>query len=59
MGVGREGPCPSPPWIFIHDTDKVELGLMVLSFNLVFVPPPLKIFLPAPFYENEKMINLS
>jgi len=31
---GREGPCP--PWIFIHDTDKVEGGLMVLFFNLVF-----------------------
>jgi len=25
-----------PPWIFIHDTDKVEEGLMVLFFGLVF-----------------------
>jgi len=24
------------PWIFIHDTDKVEIGLMVLFFGLVF-----------------------
>jgi len=24
------------PWIFIHDTDKVEGGLMMLFFGLVF-----------------------
>jgi len=29
------------PWIFIHDTDIVEGGLMVLFFGLVFsVAPP-------------------
>jgi len=40
MGVGREGPWP--PWIFIDCTDKVEGGLMVLFFGLVFTvkPPP-------------------
>jgi len=33
-----------------HDTDKVEEGLMVLFFGLVFPlsPFPLKIFLPMP-----------
>jgi len=43
MGVGsrgRGGSCP--PWIVMHDADKVERGLMVLFFSLVFsvVPPP-------------------
>jgi len=38
--------CAPPPWIFIHDTDKVEGGLMVLFFGLVFFrcPLPWKIF---------------
>jgi len=31
MGVGSEG-----PWIFIHGTDKVEKGIMVLFFGLFF-----------------------
>jgi len=30
MGVGSGG-----PWIFVHCTDKVEKGLMVLFFGLV------------------------
>jgi len=30
-----------PPWIFIHDTDKVEGDLMVLFFCLDFSIPPL------------------
>jgi len=35
----RRGPCP--PWNFIHDTEEVEGGLMVLFFGLVFsVGPP-------------------
>jgi len=29
------------PWIFIHDTDKVERGLLVLSFVLSFSVAPL------------------
>jgi len=33
MGVGRGA---VPPWIFIHNTDKVEGGLMVLFFGLIF-----------------------
>jgi len=36
-----------PPWIFIFGTDKVEGGLMVLFFGLVFsvdLSPPWKIF---------------
>jgi len=37
------------PWIFIHNTDKVDGGLMVLFFGLAFrLPPPLEIFLPTP-----------
>jgi len=39
IGVGRGG--RAPPWIFIHDADKVEGGLTVLFFGLVLsvVPP--------------------
>jgi len=35
---GRRGPL----WIFMHNTDKREGGLMVLFFDLVFFrcPPP-------------------
>jgi len=37
MGVGRGGKGAVPShWIFIHDTDKVEGGLMVLFLGLVF-----------------------
>jgi len=45
MGVGSGVPRP-PPWIFRHDTDKVEGGLMVLYFGLIFsvAPLPLEIF---------------
>jgi len=40
---GRERPWP--PWIFIDGTEKVEGGLMVLFFGLVFtVGPPWKFF---------------
>jgi len=40
-------------WIFIHGTDEVEEGLMVLFFGLVFSagPPSLEIFLPTPLFE--------
>jgi len=34
MGVGSGG--QRSPWIFILDTDKVEGGLMLLFFGLVF-----------------------
>jgi len=30
------GRGPWPPWIFIHNANKVEGGLMVLFFGLVF-----------------------
>jgi len=30
----------SPSWIFMHDTDKVEGGLIVLFFSLVFSVGP-------------------
>jgi len=34
-----------PPWIFIHGTDKVDGGLMVLCFGLIlFRWPPLVYF---------------
>jgi len=39
MGVGRG--CRSPPsWIFIHGTDIVDWGLIVLFFGLFSVTPP-------------------
>jgi len=38
----------SPPRIFIHDTDKVEGGLVVLFFALFFPLAPLpEMFLPT------------
>jgi len=37
MGVGSGGQAGrSSPWIFMHGTNKVEGGLMVLFFGLVF-----------------------
>jgi len=36
-----------PPWIFIYDTDKVEGGLMLLFFGLVF-----SVDLPEKFSAN-------
>jgi len=38
----RRAGGPWPPWIFMHRTDKAEIGLMVLFFGLVFyVSPPI------------------
>jgi len=45
---GAGGPWLPHPWIFMHDTDKVEGGLMMLFFGLVFLLAPQKIFLPTP-----------
>jgi len=52
---GREHGCrqrmaggPWSPWIFIHDTDKVE-GLIVLFFGFVFSVAPLP---PGNFSAN-------
>jgi len=44
MGVG------TTPWIFMHDTDKVEGGFMVLFFGVIFTvaPPPWKFFYRRP-----------
>jgi len=47
MGVGSGGQRAMAPWIFIHSTDKVEGGLMMLFFGLVFPIAPLKILLPT------------
>jgi len=52
MGVGSEGKGRGawslPPRIFIHVTDKVEGGLMMLFFGLVFfLLATLAIFLPT------------
>jgi len=58
MGVGREGQGSSAfPWIFIHDTDKVEGGLMVLFFDLVFLLPPPPRNLSADAIECTHEIN--
>jgi len=42
MGVGNgwQGAVPPSPLIFIHDTDKVEVSLMVLFFGLVLFDWP-------------------
>jgi len=46
MGAGSGG--GGAPWIFIHDIDKVEGGLMVLFFGFGFSEGPLlEIFLPT------------
>jgi len=53
MGIGSgEGRAPSP-WIFIHDTDKVEGSLMVLFFDIFSVasPPTWKIFCRRPWFD--------
>jgi len=36
MGVGSGEQGGRAPWIFIHGTDKVKGGLMVLFFGFVF-----------------------
>jgi len=36
MGVGSGGQESAHPWIFIYGTDKVEGGLMMLFFGVVF-----------------------
>jgi len=41
MDVGNGGAVePCPPWIFIHDTDRVEGGLSVLFLGPVFSVVP-------------------
>jgi len=41
VDVGSKGQrCRALPWIFIHDTDKLEGGLMELFFDLVFTVAP-------------------
>jgi len=61
---GKRGPCHSP-WVFIHDTDEVEEGLVVLFFDFVFSvalhpTPPLKIFLPTPLctYDEQFVLHI-
>jgi len=54
MGIGSGGLWPWPPWVFIHSTDIVDRGLIVLFFGLfcyfcsLLPPSRLKIFLPTP-----------
>jgi len=38
----------APSWIFIHSTDIVDRGLIVLFFGLFFAFPHLEIFLAKP-----------
>jgi len=40
MDDGRGGQGAVPPWIFMNDTNKLEGGLMVLFFGLVFFRCP-------------------
>jgi len=59
VGSVRQGGDVAPPWIFIHGTDIVDRGLIVLFFGLLLFfglfplpsPPPLEIFLPTPLHE--------
>jgi len=53
VGSGVQGGRGSP-WIFMHGTDKVEGGLFMLFFGLVFSvsPLPLEMFLPTPLGTN-------
>jgi len=46
--------------VFIHDTDKVERGLMVLFFGLVFfdAPPTWKLFCGCPCMSEAKILLL-
>jgi len=47
------------PWIFIRGSDKVEGGLMVLLFGLVFfVALSLEIFMPTPLIVLYNTITL-
>jgi len=55
VGSGGQGGGAWPPWIFIHGSNIVDRGLIVLFFSLFFVAPnPLEIFLPTPLV----MINI-
>jgi len=47
----KRGAKDRASWIFMHNTGKVEGGLMVLFSSLVLsvAPSPLEIFLPTPF----------
>jgi len=59
-GRRQRGAAARPPWIFKYDTNKVEVGLIVLFFGLVFsVGPPLEIFLPTPLYLTAKINTLA
>jgi len=44
-------PPQSPSWIFIHDTDKVKGGLMVLFFVLFF-------FFQFALQKQEKVLQI-
>jgi len=49
-----------PPWIFIHGTDIITKGLIVLFFGLFSVAPlPPEIFLPTPLLINTYLYLLS
>jgi len=50
---GRQQWKACPPRVFFHGTDKVEKGLTVLFFGLVFSVSPLENFLPTPLYEYD------
>jgi len=47
MGIGRGGRGPCSLWIFIHDIDKVEEGLIVLFFGFIFF-----VALPGNFFAD-------
>jgi len=44
MGVGRGAVVRDLPWIFMHGTDIIDKGLIVLFFGHFLLPPPLAAF---------------
>jgi len=38
------------PWIFIHGTDIIDRGLIMLFFRLFYRCHPMEIFLPTPLF---------
>jgi len=58
---GNRAVADCTPWIFIHDTDEVEAGLMVLFFGLVFsvASPTPGNFLTMPFIVRTTTKNFS
>jgi len=56
-GYRQRGAGRGAPWIFIHNTDKAEGGLMVLFLVLFFHCCPLEIFLLTPLEARSQVVG--